>query len=208
MSGLLGLKMSLKSVAKSAVRISQRNQSVCAAPVASFDDKSNKVTFHYLLVENNFLITSDIALPVMSTWWCLTQTPYHAALLLVASAAAIAACASTSSCDADSTTNHKVKHQDLKNSDPVAWARDSSSEYYFHWTSSARSIWTHSINNVIAYKNIIVTSIHPTSSTHRVTHWLESIHRQCEQTISTGHCQPFRNEFRKNHSRQICWWWS
>jgi hypothetical protein len=48
MSGLLGLKMSLKSVAKGALRVTQRNQSVCAVPVASFDEKSNKVTFHYL----------------------------------------------------------------------------------------------------------------------------------------------------------------
>ena len=58
----------------------------------------------------------------------LSQTPYHAALFFAAGIAAIAANASTSSCDADTNTNHKVKHQDLKNQDPVAWARDSSSK--------------------------------------------------------------------------------
>lgn len=60
---------------------------------------------------------------------CIMQTPYHAALLFAAGFAAVAASASSSSCDADTGVNHKVKHQDLKNSDPVAWARDSSSEF-------------------------------------------------------------------------------
>ena len=56
------------------------------------------------------------------------QSPYHAAIFIAAGIAAVVANASTSSCDADPNTNHKVKHQDLKNQDPVAWARDSSSK--------------------------------------------------------------------------------
>ena len=59
----------------------------------------------------------------------LSQTPYHAALLVAAGIAAIVANASTSSCDGEANPGHKVKHQDLKNQDAVAWARDSSSKF-------------------------------------------------------------------------------
>ena len=53
------------------------------------------------------------------------QSPYHAAIFIAAGVAAVVANASTSSCDADPNTNHKVKHQDLKNQDPLEQSFDS-----------------------------------------------------------------------------------
>ena len=58
----------------------------------------------------------------------LLQTPYHAAVLVAAGMAAFVGNVSTSSCDGEANTAHKVKHQDLKNQDAAAWARDSSSK--------------------------------------------------------------------------------
>ena len=71
---------------------------------------------------------------------CTMQTPFHAALLVAAGIAAVAASASSSSCDTEPAVNHKVKHQDLKNSDPVAWARDSTSESSNHVVISPTSV--------------------------------------------------------------------
>jgi hypothetical protein len=47
--------------------------------------------------------------------------------LIAGVTAAVAANVTYSNCDGE--INHKVKHQDLKNSDPVAWARDSKSKF-------------------------------------------------------------------------------
>ena len=129
MSGALGLKLSMKSVASTTFKLSQRSQSIAALSVSSFDDKSRKVIINSYAPKEphiRYLLQNSQAIIHLRVFFL--QTPYHAVLFIAASIAAVVANASTSSCDAEANTNHKVKHQDLKNQDPVAWARDSSSK--------------------------------------------------------------------------------